>query len=232
MTCFFSTSRSSSITFSEIQVFKSASTSPVEATEGWLVACHSHLALLFVCASQTEHYSQATIDRYASIWNHKSHVRSSSLNQSGAIWVILHQTSATVLPFPAQPSWPYIHSPAKVKHPLQVGALEEQTMTINPSHLQTIDKEDQVLKVVSCGLRLKLQILEDFGSRPPTDTCKLSQLRITKPLPSAFRRLASMMIRWKGQPNTKVTKRYGWDLLQKMAIRANQWASVQLTGVS
>ena len=62
------TSRSSGITFSEIQVFKSASTSPVEATEGWLVACHSHLALLFVCASQTEHYSQATIDRYASIY--------------------------------------------------------------------------------------------------------------------------------------------------------------------
>lgn len=62
------TSRSSGITFSEIQVFKSASTSPVEATEGWFVACHSHLALLFVCASQKEHYSQATIDRYASIY--------------------------------------------------------------------------------------------------------------------------------------------------------------------
>ena len=29
------------------------------------------------------------------------------------------------------------------------------------------------------------------------DTCKLSQLRITKPLPSAFRLLASIMIRWK-----------------------------------
>ena len=33
--------------------------------------------------------------------------------------------------------------------------------------------------------------------RPPSDTCKLSQLRITKPLPSAFRLLASIMIRWK-----------------------------------